>query len=294
MPLEFPMRGEEEELSPTIRGRLPGAFIQLPDGVVHYELGGPENGPVVVLVHGFSVPYFIWDPTYKFLTKAGFRVLRYDLYGRGFSDRPHADYNLDLFDRQLVNLLDLLDISHCLCVVGLSMGGMIAANFAVQHPDKLDKLALVDPAGFALEVPFMLKLLTMKGVGEVFFSMTSGNRLENMLSDNFYDPDLVEKFVHQYRPAMHYKGFKRAILSTLRSGILEGGEAVYRQLGQRKDLPVLLFWGEDDETVPFEFSKTLLDAVPHAEFHPIANTGHIPHYEKKDEVNPILIEFLQQ
>lgn len=60
MPIEFPMRGETRSLTPELRDTLPGAFVRLPDGVTHYQLAGPEDAPVVVLVHGFSVPYFIW------------------------------------------------------------------------------------------------------------------------------------------------------------------------------------------------------------------------------------------
>ena len=75
--------------------------MQLSQGYVHYELGGPVGGEKVVLVHGLSVPYYIWDPTFDALTEAGFRVLRYDLYGRGFSDRPKLRYDADLFDEQL-------------------------------------------------------------------------------------------------------------------------------------------------------------------------------------------------
>jgi pimeloyl-ACP methyl ester carboxylesterase len=293
MPLEFPMRGENEELTPTIRAKLPGAFIQLPDGVVHYEFEGPDDAPVVVLVHGFSVPYFIWDPTFAFLTNAGYRVLRYDLYGRGYSDRPHVSYNLELFDRQLVNLLDVMEVECCRAVIGLSMGGAISANFSVRHPEKVEKLGLFDPAGFSMEVPFLYKLLTMPGMGELFFSMAGNFTLENAMAGDFYDPALVEKFIERYRPQMRYKGFKRAILSTIRSGVVGNGEEVYKQLGQMKDLPVLLIWGEEDQTVPFMYSKTLLEAVPQAEFHPIKESGHVPHYENTDEVNPILVKFLE-
>ena len=90
MPWTFPYLGETEELNDTVRANTPGSFVLLSDGYTHYELGGDENGEPVVLVHGFSVPYFIWDPTFDFLTKSGFRVLRYDLFGRGYSDRPEA------------------------------------------------------------------------------------------------------------------------------------------------------------------------------------------------------------
>src|SRR3990172_6014274 len=97
---------ETMTLTDEVRQKVPGSFLQLPDGVVHYELAGPppagmstsaleqvgsgpQAGPpptrtdvrTVVLVHGFSVPYYIWDPTFEALIEAGFRVLRYDLYG---------------------------------------------------------------------------------------------------------------------------------------------------------------------------------------------------------------------
>ena len=108
MPWTFPYLGETKELNEATRANVPGSFVQLSDGYTHYELGGPENGQPVVLVHGFSVPYFIWDPTFAFLAKSGFRVLRYDLFGRGYSDRPKLRYDIDLFCKQLRELLDTL------------------------------------------------------------------------------------------------------------------------------------------------------------------------------------------
>ncbi len=100
-------------MKPKTSTKLPvparsGSFVALSDGCTHYELGGPQDGRPVALVHGFSVPYFIWDPTFRFLADSGFRVLRYDLFGRGFSDRPHLRYDIDLFCKQLRELLDIL------------------------------------------------------------------------------------------------------------------------------------------------------------------------------------------
>ena len=74
---------ETDSLTDVVRQSTGGSFLKLPDGVVHYELAGAEDARTVVLVHGFSVPYYIWDPTCTALLQAGFRVLRYDLYGRG-------------------------------------------------------------------------------------------------------------------------------------------------------------------------------------------------------------------
>ena len=108
--MTFPYLNETKELDETARKQADGSFIALTDGVTHYELGGPKNGQPVVLVHGFSTPYFIFDTTFEFLVNSGFRVLRYDLIGRGYSDRPHVDYNIHLFVRQLKDLLDALEL----------------------------------------------------------------------------------------------------------------------------------------------------------------------------------------
>jgi hypothetical protein len=110
--VSFPYINETKELNDETRKEAASsAFVRLSDGICHYELGCPSShlphsgdGPgvrtSVILIHGFSVPYFIWDPTFEFLTQSGFRVLRYDLFGRGFSDRPRVNYSIHMFVRQ--------------------------------------------------------------------------------------------------------------------------------------------------------------------------------------------------
>ena len=128
--MPFPYFDETKALNESTRKEADGLFIQLSDGITHYQLGGDENGDAdaVVLVHGFSVPSFIYDPTFEFLSKQNFRVLRYDLFGRGFSDRPNLKYDVHLFVKQLKELLDKLNFKK-INLVGLSMGGPITAKF---------------------------------------------------------------------------------------------------------------------------------------------------------------------
>src|SRR5215471_20901836 len=83
------------------RTALPGQFAKLTDGYTHYEIKGPADSRTVVLAAGFSVPYYIWDPTFAALTAVGFRVLRYDYYGRGFSDRPDIPFDQDMYVQQI-------------------------------------------------------------------------------------------------------------------------------------------------------------------------------------------------
>lgn len=288
----FPYLGETRELNDATRASVPGSFALLSDGYTHYELGGLENGQPLVLVHGFSVPYFIWDPTFEFLTKSGFPVLRYDLFGRGFSDRPRARYDIDLFCKQLTELLDTLGFEQT-GLMGLSMGGPITAAFTTRFPKRVQKLVLIDPAGARpVTVPRLLKALTTPGFGELALGLFGRGQLAKGVESDFYDPAHVKAFVKKYMVQMKYKGFMRAILSTMRNGMLGDFSASYRRIGEL-GTPTLLLWGRDDKTVPFEHSVDIRAAIPQAEFHAFENCGHIPHYERPDEVNPILLEFLE-
>ena len=288
----FPYLSETEELNDITRASAPGSFVQLSDGITHYELGGPENGQPVVSVHGFSVPYFIWDTTFKFLTESGFRVLRYDLFGRGFSDRPKARYDIDLFCKQLRELLDTLGFEQ-INLIGLSMGGPITGTFTTRYPKRVQKLVLIDPAGASpVTLPRLLKALTTPGFGELALGLFGRGQLLKDVKSDFYEPKHVKAFVAKYMVQMKYKGFMRALLSTMRNGMLGDFSPTYRKIG-KQDTPTLLFWGRDDRTVPFAHSDDVRAAIPQAQFHAFDNCGHIPHYEKPEEANPLLLEFLK-
>jgi len=291
--MSFPYLGETKTLDKETRADLPGEFLQLSDGVTHYEMSGPSNGQTVVLVHGFSVPYYVWDPTFEALTAAGYRVLRYDLFGRGFSDRPRVRYDFDLFDRQLLELIEALGLSTPLNLIGLSMGGPIIANFADRHPELVEKLVLVDPAGVPLQAPAILKIMLLPGIGELFLGLFGSETLLKSMTEAFFDPKDVAAFQDRYRIQMQYRGFKRALLSTMRGDVLMDSLPIYRRIGQ-SGIPVLLLWGREDRTIPFAYSHYVVDAIPQVQFHPIEEAGHIPHYERPEVVNPLLIEFLRK
>ena len=283
---------EKRTLDSESRASLPGQFVTLSNGVVHYELGGPESGPVVVLVHGFSVPYYVWDPTFAALTGAGFRVLRYDLYGRGYSDRPDLAYNLDLFTGQLGELLSALGLRGPVSLVGLSFGGPIVAAYANEHPGQVRDLVLIDPQVAPVSSGEIFPL-NLPGVGEYLMAVyMAPSMLPKSQPEDFYQPERFPDWEARYRDQMQYKGFKRAILSTIRHMVALDALAEYEQLGE-SGAPVLLLWGREDQTVSAADIETLRRAIPGVEFHPVDEAGHLPHYEQPGEVNPLLIDFLR-
>ena len=290
---------ERAELTDAERAGVDGEFVQLRDGVTHYELrspAAPAGGsgsaatPLVVLVHGFSVPYYIWDSTVVALAGAGFRVARYDTYGRGFSDRPDVSYTADLFDRQLSQLLDSLGWRAPVDVVGLSMGGPVSATFVTRHRDRARSLTLVDPAaGTRAAPPVMFRLPV---VGNMLWQSIAVPTMADGQRTDFVEPAKWPDWADRYRVQMQYKGFGRSLLSTLSEGDGVVLDSVYARVG-RSGIPTLLIWGTEDSTVAITHAEGVRKVIPQVQYHPIERAGHLPHMERADVVNPLLISFLR-
>ena len=284
---------ESKTLDDNMRRGLPGQFIKLSDGYVHYELSGPDDGPVVVLIHGISTPYFVWDDTQPALTKAGFKVLRYDLYGRGFSDRPNVTYDEQLFDRQLLELLSALKIRKPVDLVGSSMGGAIAVIFAARHPENVRKLVLISPAGFPVNVPVAGQIGRLPVVGD-YLMYAFGNPIMNRLfKDNFSKSDKLSAFSEKFRQQTRYVGFKRALQSTLRNFNLDNQKTAFEAVG-KQGRQVMLIWGREDKIVPFSNNEMVRATIHDVDFHALDVAGHIPHYEAPERVNPLMVDFMNQ
>ena len=278
---------ERKHLNEEERKKAPGKFIQLRHGLVHYQFEGPTEGQLVILVHGFSTPFYVWDPTFKALTVAGFRVLRYDLYGRGYSDRPKVAYNGSTYVNQLQELLNALELEQPVHLIGLSMGGAILMDFADTHPEHVKSLTLVDPLIRGIKIPLIDKPL----LGEYLMPVYVAPSMANGQFDDFYQPERFPNWAEPYKVQMEYKGYQRAILATIRNYLGKDHEATYQRVGQ-SDLPVLLIWGREDQTIPFEQSVDVLTHL-NAKFLPVDEAGHLPHYEQPEVVNPVIINFLQ-
>ena len=284
---------EKKELDDQIRSSLKGSTANLSDGSVYFNYSESSEGPIVILVHGFSTPSYIWGPTFDFLDEKGYRVLSYDLYGRGYSDRPDTDYTLKLYVRQLRELILELDLGdEKINILGLSLGGPIAAAYTNNYPNDIQTITLIDPYTlpatkkeiFPLNIPFIGEYITT--VYLVPFM------LPNSQKGDFYNPELFPDWVDRYRDQLQYKGFRKAILSTIRNMVNISGIREYELLDQL-DIPILLIWGKEDKSILLEDIRLILSILPNVEFHPIEEAAHLPHYERSDIVNPIIETFLE-
>ena len=282
---------ERLDLDPSIRRSAPGQFVALGDGYTHYELGGPPGGRVVVLAAGSSVPYYIWDPTFSAITKAGFRVLRYDYYGRGYSDRPDIPYTLDLYVRQLAQLLDALGIRDSIDLAGLSFGGSVITSFADRYPARVRSLVYVDPAFQEPEpVPFVARFPWVWNFLTAVFEEREW--ADGQLGD-FLQPDRFPNWPNRYRTQLQYKGFRRARLSEIVTNATTDQTDQLKRVGAHPR-PVLVIWGRQDPVVPFELSDHLLEVMPNARLVAVEFAGHLPHWEQPAVVHPEVIAFLRQ
>ena len=277
-------------LDDQARRHATGNFVRLPDGITHYQFEGPPGRTPVVLVSGFSTPYTIWDPTFDALTRAGFRVLRYDLFGRGYSDRPAGVYDAAFFDRQLLDLLDALGLRDPVDLFGLSMGGAISAGFVARHPGRVRRVVLQGPGYWAdRPLPFRLRAPLLAAYT---MAVDIAPTLPESQWDDFQHPERYPHYLEPYREQMRYRGFRRALLLTMQNYLSRDVTADFRALG-RSGKPVLLIWGRADRDVPFDTSTEVRQAVPQAAFLPVDDAAHIPHYERPDVVNPAVIAFLR-
>lgn len=280
---------EHRELDATARRAAPGQYVRLHDGVTHYQVDGPDSGRTVVLVHGFSVPYYIWDSTAAALARAGYRVVRYDEYGRGWSDRPSVPYTADLFDRQLTQLLDSLNIHGPVDVAGVSAGGAVVATFASRHLAQTRSVVLVDPvAGVRMDVAFPYNV---PGVGPFLWqAFVVPGMADGQMSD-FAHPERFPEWTGRYREQMQYRGFGHALLASRRGSAGVRLDSVYRALAV-SGVPVLLLWGKEDKTVPFANNDAVRADIPNAEFHPIDDAGHLPILERATLTDSLILQFL--
>ena len=276
---------ETRTMNDEARKNVPGQFIKLTDGITHYESGGPDTGRSVILVHGFSVPYYIWDATYDSLVQNGLHVIRYDLFGRGYSDRPNVKYDLAFYRKQLYDLIISLKLKTPVNLAGLSFGGPVVTDFAVNHPGLVDKLILVDP------VYFGTSLDKSEFVANYEMALNHQKQASGQLEDVKY-PDKFPGWVDKYKVQMQYKGFRHALISTRKHCFGDLTVLNYKRLDSLKK-KVLLIWGKEDITVPFHFSDSLKKILSR-DFLAVDDARHLPHLEKPELVNQKIISFLKE
>ena len=278
-----------------------GSWAPLKEGNLYYRWYYSDaevaNNETVVLVHGFSTPHFVWDGMKGFLLDAGYSILVFDHYGRGYSERPRIKYTKDVFVQSLKDLLDTQGISAPVHLVGYSMGGPIVGHFTNEFPDMVKSMSLIAPAGFMAENPTKDWWIMKPFIGEWFLNVF-GSRLvfqgnEENDEPPREDPLALSKkdFIKKAGIQMQYKGFIHALLSTARNFNLFSTQEMFGKVGNLNK-PTLTIWGTDDDVVSFEGSEELMLYISHSELLVLEGGKHDITYAEPSFVGAAIRDFL--
>jgi pimeloyl-ACP methyl ester carboxylesterase len=278
----FAAPGEDRKLGPLPRKALRGSFIELSDGVTHYELAGPDAGELVVLIGGLTIPLFYWDKAAAELQRRGFRTLAYSCYGRGYSDRVNARYDESLFARQLAELTRAVGAAP-FHLVGTSMGALIAMHHARRHPDTLATLSLAGPAGLGSK-PALPPWIARSDMLTRFVARSLGRRmLMKHLGHNVADPRSATELGAMIEDAFRYEGSVFAVFSTLQNFGLAGRASLYEATATLQ-IPTLLLWGRQDRVTPVAQLDEARRLLRPTRCHVIESCGHMAPLERPQEV----------
>ncbi|MDI6814545.1 MAG: alpha/beta hydrolase [Dehalococcoidales bacterium] len=258
-----------------------------------YAVGGA--GSPVLLIHGFGQFLEVWGFNIFPLSKH-YLVCAMDLPGHGLSDKPSGKYTLSFATEFITDFMQTLGIERA-SLIGHSLGGLIGLNAAINFPERVDQLILVDCGGLSKEVPFFYRLCTVPVLGELIMMPTIKAGLKYGIKRAFYNPDLViEEMINIDYEFMNMPKTKQAMLNLIRSNANFKGlypEVIITDKLHLIKSPTLFIHGEQDKTIPFTYAQDACKLIPNARLKVIAKCGHCPHIEKAPEFNGAVIAFLE-
>lgn len=256
------------------RAAAPGAVATLSRGQTHYRWFGPEGGAVTVCVHGLTTPSFVWDGLAPGLAESGRRVLVYDLYGRGFSDRPEGAQDAAFFTGQLHELLADQGITGPITLIGYSMGGAIATAYAADHPGAVQRLILIAPAGLGHDLGSVARIVAQGGPLALWIMLAFfPNSFRRSCETERALPSSVPGIVDQQKAQLGWRGFVPAMTRSL-SGLLACDLAPLHARIAEVGPPVHAIWGAADTVIPIACRDRLAALNPEARHSVIAGAGH--------------------
>ena len=266
------------------RGSATGQFVALSKGVTHFEWHGPNRGAVAVCIHGLTTPSFVWRGMTKALALMGFRVLTYDLYGRGYSDRPKGKQDAEFFQSQLKELLLHEGVTGEITLIGYSMGGAIATCFAAAHPDKVRQLVLLAPAGMGVVAGKMGNFVAQTPIiGDWLMLALYPRQLRQGIKKERGLPTSVPNIGELQAAELDYKRFLPSVLASIRAFLPQALKREHQAL-HAQGIPVLAIWGEDDRVIPLAAVGTLAEWSRNARQEVIPGAGHGLTYTHTDQI----------
>ena len=270
-------------------------YLELHGDRIAYRDTG--QGAALLLIHGMAGSSATWDGVIPQLAKK-YRVIAPDLLGHGESAKPRGDYSLGAFAAWLRDLLNELGVQRA-TMIGQSLGGGIAMQFAYQHRDYCERLVLIGSGGLGPDLSPMLRILSAPGAEFVLPVVTRqpvlnlGNKLGSWLTSAGIQSPRAGQMWQAYC-SLSDAPTRQAFLRTLRSVVDHRGQAVsaLNKLHLTADLPTLLIWGDHDRVIPVAHAYAAHDALAGSRLEVLEGVGHFPHVEAPTAVTDILESFI--
>ncbi len=274
-------------------GQAPSRFITLPSGAnVHFRDQGQPLGPVLVLVHGSNASLHTWEPWVAQLGNQ-FRVISVDLPAHGLTGPvPGDDYSQQGMAQFVYDFTAALKLAP-FALAGNSMGGGIAARFAIDHPERLTHLILVDAGGMPTKVErdpgLGFRLARIPVVQNLMLYVTPRNLFEDGLKKAIVDDALVTPaMVDRYWELNRREGTRAATLKRFQSPF----DTYIQDNAGKITTPTLILWGAEDTLVPPDVGEAYAGAIKNSKLIEYDNVGHIPMEEVPDQSARAVREFL--
>lgn len=245
----FVIERRRPAIGPTERHGAKGEFIQLSQGVTHCRWGGSARGPAAIVVHGLTTPMVSTETLAEALGRLGYRVLMYDLYGRGLSDAPAGRQDRAFFLRQLSDLCTYYGLTEEITIAGYSMGGGIATAFATEFPHSVKQVILVATSGVrTTESRFSRFCRQVPWLGDWAHAQFAHDLMLRSMPERGETPG-IDRVLRAQRNALGRRGYLPAILSSRRGMLAEDQEGDHRKLW-RQGIPVVAIWAGQDPIIP--------------------------------------------
>lgn len=290
----FIIDSNDKALTDSVRAQAPGQFAELSDGKIHYRWIEPEvknaNGKTIVMSHGMYYPNFMFTQNAQAFSNAGFRILLFDHFGHGYSDRPTVNYTPKFFDREVSELINAVGIEKPFILAGQSMGGLIATQFTGNHPGLVSKLILFVPAGLKMhgnDNSFGAILLRIPIVRDWIWRIY-GRKTITRVRDTPCDICGKGKLLGDGLIQTQYVGYFESMLNILVNFKMRNQDSDYEKLG-RTDVPVFAIFGEQDTTVHFDSADRLQKAIPDATVVRLHEGDHALHIRHSEKINQLIL-----
>ncbi len=260
-----------------------------------------DEGPVVLLVHGIGRFVEDWLLTMAGLSKSA-RVYAVDLIGHGLSDKPRAPYHADYYAEFLRSFLTAVDVGSAI-LVGNSFGGGLCMQAAITYPQVCSRLVLLATAGFGRKVVLPLRLITLPGIGECMTRPRSWSPVTafvGLLHDVGSVPEDLRAHIAERQTSMGaLPGAQRAFLRIARANMTYRGVRKryltrYKTLAPTLSVPTLIVWGDRDRVIAVDQARVGHQILPDSRLEILPGCGHLPQLERADEVNRLIMEFIEQ